>query len=62
MKKLLAAVVLTITLFTTTSTAYAANNVSEMATTKGGKAVAECAKMMEKGVSHCVNSTCDMMQ
>lgn len=62
MKKLFAIAILSLSLISTTGTAYAANNISGMAVNKGGKAVAECAKMMDKGVSHCVTTTCDMMQ
>jgi hypothetical protein len=61
MKKLLAIAVLGVTLLSASSTAYAANNVSQMAVNKGGRSVAECAQMMERGVSQCVNaSTCSM--
>lgn len=43
-----------------TSNVFAANHISEMATTKSGKHVAQCAKTMDKGVSECVDMTeCD---
>ncbi len=32
--------------------AYAANMVSDMAVTKGGQSVAECAKAMDKGIQY----------
>ncbi|MDF2905945.1 MAG: hypothetical protein K0R34_1266 [Herbinix sp.] len=61
MKKLLAITILGITLLSSSGTAFAANNVSQMAVNKGGQSVAECAKMMDKGVSECVNSSgCNM--
>jgi hypothetical protein len=63
MKKLLAITILGLTLFSSSGTAFAANNVSQMAVNKGGRSVAECAQMMDKGVSQCVNSTgCNMQQ
>ncbi len=36
--------------------AFAANMVSNMATQKGGRHVAECAQMMELGVSACATA------
>jgi hypothetical protein len=60
MKKLFAIAILGVTLLTASSTAYAANNVSQMAVNKGGQSVAECAQMMDKGVSQCAKSTCSM--
>ncbi len=61
MKKLFAIAILSVTLLSSSSAAYAANNVSQMAVNNGGRSVAECAQMMERGVSHCANaSTCDM--
>lgn len=61
MKKLFAITILGLTLLSSSGTAFAANNVSQMAVNKGGRSVAECAQMMDKGVSQCVNSTgCDM--
>lgn len=35
------------------SSAFASTAVSEMAITKGGQAVAQCAQTMDKGVSEC---------
>lgn len=55
MKKLLAIAILGITLLSSSGTAFAANHVSQMAVNKGGQSVAECARMMDKGVSECVN-------
>jgi len=43
-------------LFTFSGSAFAANAVSQMATTKGGRYVAECAKTMDKGVSQCAKT------
>lgn len=61
MKKLFAVALIFVTLVSSSSTAFAANHVSEMAVNKGGRSVAECAQMMEKGVSQCVNgSECNM--
>lgn len=61
MKKLFAVALLGIVLLGSSQTAFAANNVSEMAVTKGGRHIAECAQMMERGISECVTSTgCSM--
>jgi hypothetical protein len=57
MKKLFAITILGLTLLSSSGTAFAANNVSQMAVNNGGRSVAECAQMMDKGVSQCVNST-----
>jgi hypothetical protein len=62
MKKLIAIAILSLTLISSSSTAFAANNVSQMAVNKGGLSVAECAKMMEKGVSSCVTASGCSMQ
>jgi len=35
------------------STAFASTEVSQMAIEKGGQAVAQCAQLMDKGVSEC---------
>jgi hypothetical protein len=48
MKKLLAITILGLTLLSSSSTAFAANNVSQMAVNKGGRSVAECAQMMDR--------------
>ena len=61
MKKLFAIAILGVALLSASSTAFAANNVSQLATTKGGRSVAECAQMMGKGISECVNTSgCNM--
>lgn len=61
MKKLFAIALLGVTLLSSSTTAFAANTVSETAVNKGGQAVAECAKMMDKGVSECLQaSSCNM--
>jgi len=54
MKKIVVALVLGVVLLSSTSPTFAANNVSKMATTKGGQHVAECAQKMDKGISECV--------
>lgn len=59
MKKLFAIAILGLTLLSSSGTAFAANNVSQMAVDKGGRSVAECAQMMDQGVSQCVK-TCSM--
>jgi hypothetical protein len=53
MKKLLSTSILAITLFASSTEVFAANLVSEMATTKGGIHVAECAQKMDRGISDC---------
>lgn len=55
MKKFLYITVVSLALLGTVPQAFAANNVSQMAITEGGKRVAECARAMEKGVSECLN-------
>lgn len=61
MKKLLGIALLGITLLSTSTTAYAANTVSQTAVNNGGQSVAECARMMDKGVSECLqSSSCNM--
>lgn len=62
MKKLFAAAVLAVTLIGASGTAFAANNVSREAVNSGGQSVAQCARMMERGVSQCVNESCSMQQ
>ena len=60
MKKLVSIVILGLVLMTSATSVFAANNVSRMATTKGGQHVAECAQQMG-GVSECVQSPECMM-
>lgn len=43
-----------IMVFASSNSVFAANNVSRMATTKGGQHVAECAQKMDRGISDCV--------
>lgn len=57
MKKLLIVFTTTALTLTFASFAFAGNAVSEMATTKGGQHVAECAQNMDKGVSECAQMT-----
>jgi hypothetical protein len=57
MKKFLAIALIGAAVLSSSTTALAANNVSRMATTKGGQKVAECARNMDKGVSECVKMT-----
>lgn len=55
MKKILSISALLITLLSVSTQVFAASQVAEMATTKGGRHVAECAQKMDKGVSECAN-------
>lgn len=57
MKKLVALSAIVVTLMSSTTQVFAASHVAEMATTKGGKHVAECAKKMDKGISECAKLT-----
>lgn len=57
MKKIITIATTFALLLTFSSTAFADNAVSQMATTKGGQHVAQCAKTMEKGVSECAQLT-----
>lgn len=54
MKKIMSLSILSLLIFASSSTAFAANNVSRMATTKGGLHVAQCAQEMELGISQCL--------
>lgn len=61
MKKILALAILVGSLMATPGTAYAANQVSQMAVKEGGQSVAQCAQMMDRGVSQCAKAqTCNM--
>ena len=53
MKKIITVITTFAFILTFSSTAFASNAVSQMATAKGGQQVAQCAKTMEKGVSEC---------
>ena len=53
MKKILSICALVLTLLTASTQVFASSHVAEMATSKGGQHVAECAQMMDKGVSEC---------
>jgi len=54
MKKFLSISALVLTLLSVSTQVFAASHVAEMATTKGGGHVVECAQMMDnKGVSEC---------
>lgn len=53
MKKILSVSALVITLLSVSTQAFAASHVSEMATSKGGRHVAECAQKMDRGISEC---------
>ncbi|CAH2215059.1 hypothetical protein [Tepidibacter aestuarii] len=57
MKKLLSIAIGGMVLFSSSSLTFAASHVSQMATTKGGQHVAECAQKMDKGVSECAQLT-----
>lgn len=54
MKRLTLTLVTGLFLLAFTGNVMAANNVSQMATEKGGQAVAECAQSMDLGISECV--------
>jgi len=56
MKKILSLAVVGLALLASSNSVFAANHVSQMATTKGGQHVAECAQKMDKGVSECVKA------
>ena len=53
MKKLIAVSLAVMIMTATSISVFADNAVSAMATEKGGKSVAACAKEMDKGVSQC---------
>lgn len=53
MKKIIFALIASFVILGSSTQAYAANMVSEMAVNKGGQSVAECARTMEKGISEC---------
>ena len=54
MTKVLSMSILSLIIMASANSAVAANNVSNMATTKGGQAVAQCAQAMELGISQCL--------
>lgn len=54
MKKHLILSMVALLIMGSSSTAFAANNVSRMATLKGGQHVAQCAQEMEFGISSCI--------
>ncbi|MFZ5946244.1 MAG: hypothetical protein ACOYVD_19310 [Bacillota bacterium] len=53
MKKLFSVALVGIFLLSFSGSAFAANAVSQMAVTKGGRHVAQCAQSMDKGISEC---------
>jgi hypothetical protein len=53
MKKILSTFALVVTLLSLSTQVFASSHVAEMATTKGGKHVAECAQKIDKGISEC---------
>lgn len=55
MKKFFTMSILSLIVLASSSSAFAENNVSRMATERGGRHVAHCAQMMERGVSHCLH-------
>jgi len=57
MKKPITLALTGLLLIALSSTTFAANSISQMATTKGGQSVAECAQTMDKGVSECLTMT-----
>jgi len=54
MKKLLSITLVSMAILASSNSAFAANSISEMANTKGGQHIAECAKKMDKGISECL--------
>ncbi|KJS22093.1 MAG: hypothetical protein VR72_07425 [Clostridiaceae bacterium BRH_c20a] len=56
MKKLFTIALTGVMLLSFTGFAFAANAVSDMATTKGGQHVAKCAQSMDKGISECAKA------
>jgi hypothetical protein len=54
MKKFFTMSILSLIILASSSSSFAANNVSKMATEEGGRHVAHCAQMMDRGVSHCL--------
>ena len=56
MKKLVSIALLGVIFMASSNSVLAANSISNMATTKGGQHVAECAQKMDKGVSQCVQA------
>jgi hypothetical protein len=54
MKKVLSMSILSLIIMASSGSAFAGNNVSNMATLKGGQAVAQCAQAMELGNSQCL--------
>lgn len=51
MKKMITMILMVLTLMAFTGSAFAANPVAEKAVAKGGQHIAECAQMMERGIS-----------
>lgn len=54
MKKILAIAVFGIMVLGTSNAVLASNQVSQMAITKGGQHVAQCAQNMDRGISECL--------
>jgi len=54
LKKIMSLSVLSLLILLSSSTTFAANNVSRMATTKGGLHVAQFAQQMDLGISECL--------
>lgn len=57
MKKIISMSVLSLIILASSGSTFAANNVSNMATIKGGQHVAECAQKMDRGISQCLQMT-----
>ncbi|MBS4537359.1 hypothetical protein GOQ27_02735 [Clostridium sp. D2Q-11] len=61
MKKLLSIAIVGIVLMASSNSVFAANNISNMAVSKGGQHVVQCAQHMDKGISDCVQMVeCEM--
>ncbi len=56
MKKMVVTLILGVVLLASANSVFASNNVSRMATMKGGQHVAECAQKMQQGISQCVQN------
>lgn len=56
MKKFISVSVISLLLLSSSTLVFADNNVSNMATEKGGQHVDKCAQTMERGISKCLKT------
>lgn len=56
MKKFISVSVISLLLLSSSTLVFADNNVSNMATEKGGQHVAKCEQAMEHGISKCLKT------